>query len=217
MKASDGQEPSTTDRAVEFIRDAIIDGTFPAESMLSEGDLAGELGISRTPVRVALARLQDEGWVRIYPKRGAMVRGLSPEELTDLVHARFVLESSGVRLASTDVRTRLADDLAPLVDEQRNAFAAGDVPQFIELTLAFHDAFIRMGANRYLIDLGERLAGRQRWMLFANQALLAERSDQIIAEHEELLDGLRDHDTTRFTDVLHAHVTEDIGRAVGSP
>src|SRR5690625_2907115 len=151
-EAVEAAEPSTADRAVMFIRDAIIDGTFVTESMLSEVDVAEQLGVSRTPVRLALARLQDEGWVRIYPKRGAMVRGLSSDERTDLSHARFVLESSGVMLASSTERTRIADDLKPNLAEQRTAFTAGDITRFIDLTLEFHSAFLHVGSNRYLIE-----------------------------------------------------------------
>jgi len=210
-----GDEPSTADRAVAHVRDAIIDGTFPAESMLSEADLAARLGVSRTPIRVALARLQDEGWVRIYPKRGALVRGLSAEEATDLADARVVLESSGIALATTEARARLAEELAPVLAEQRAAFAAGDIGRFVDLTIAFHRAFLHAGTNRYLIDLGDRLADRQRWVLFTNRATLLERSDHIIDEHHQLLDCLRDDDPARFTEVLRAHVIDHADRHLG--
>lgn len=209
------EEPTSTDRAVEFIREAIIDGSFPAESMLSEGELAAQLGVSRTPVRVALARLQDEGWVRIYAKRGALVQGLSAEELEDIAHARVVLETSGVTRASSQARTRLALELAPLVQEQRAALAARDVRRFIDLTQRLHGAFLHVGGNRYLLELGERLADWQRRALFANQHTLLDRSDHIIDEHEELLDCLRADDPVRFGDVLRDHVRDSAGRQNG--
>lgn len=207
---------STADRAVDFIREAIIDGTYPAEVMLSEADLAAQLEVSRTPVRTALARLQDEGWVRIYPKRGAMVLGLSTDEITDLAHARFVLESSGITLASTQTRVRLAEELEPMLDDQRDAFNTGDVARFIELTIAFHQAFLDAGDNRYLIDLGGHLADRQRWMLFADQDGLLERSDHILGEHQQLVERLRDDDPIGFSEVLRRHVTEDVGSNTGA-
>ncbi len=65
--------PSAADLAYRHIRDAILTGAYEAGTMLGEIPLAEEIGVSRTPVRTALALLQDEGWVTRYPKRGALV------------------------------------------------------------------------------------------------------------------------------------------------
>jgi DNA-binding GntR family transcriptional regulator len=206
----EGKTESSADRAIAYIRKAIIDGTFPGESMLSESQLASQLGMSRTPVRTALARLQDEGWIRIYPKSGALVRGLTPEDVADIVDARVVLETSGVTRATSEVRARLAVDLLPAIQEQREVLAAGDMRRFVELSVEFHGAFLTVGGNPYLIDLGERLSARQRQMLFAHQDAMRSRSDQIIDEHQHLLDCLRDDDPARFDHILRAHLSDTL-------
>lgn len=206
---------SSVERAIVYIREAIIDGTLPADSMLSEGDLADHLGVSRTPVRVALARLQDEGWIRIYPKRGALVLGFAPDELADLSDARLVLEISGVTRASPDVRLRLADELAASVALQREAFADDDIARFIDLTLEFHASFLRAGANQFLMDLGARLSNRQRQVLFAQQDALRARSEHIIAEHQQLLDCLGNDDVDGFVRVMRAHVASTVDDELG--
>jgi len=204
------QTESSADRALAYIRQAIIDGTFPGESMLSESQLAAQLGMSRTPVRTALTRLQDEGWIRIYPKSGALVRGLTSEDVADIVDARVVLETSGVTRATSEVRARLAVDLRPAIQEQREVLAAGDMRRFVELSMEFHGAFLTVGGNPYLIDLGERLANRQRQMLFAHQDAMRSRSDHIIDEHQHLLDCLRDDDPARFDLILRAHLSDTL-------
>ncbi|MCC5948516.1 MAG: GntR family transcriptional regulator [Nitriliruptoraceae bacterium] len=204
------QTESSADRAIASIRRAIIDGTYPGESMLSENQLAAQLGMSRTPVRTALARLQDEGWIRIYPKSGALVRGLSAEDVADIVDARVVLETSGVTRATPQVRARLARELLPAIEEQRQVLASGDMRRFVELSVAFHGAFLTVGGNPYLIDLGERLADRQRQMLFAHQDAMRHRSDHIIEEHQHLLDCLRDDDPARFERILRAHLSDTL-------
>jgi len=210
VSGPDNQAESSAERAVAYIRNAIIDGTFPGESMLSESQLASQLGVSRTPVRTALSLLQDEGWIRIYPKRGALVRGLTPEDVADIVDARVVLETSGVARATSEVRARLAVDLLPAIQEQREVLAAGDMQRFIELSVEFHGAFLTVGDNPYLIDLGERLSDRQRQMLFARQDAMRSRSDHIIDEHQALLDCLRDDDPARFDHILRAHLTDTL-------
>jgi len=201
---------SSAARAIASIRQAIIDGTFPAESMLSESQLAAQLGMSRTPVRTALARLQDEGWIRIYPKTGALVRGLTPEDVADIVDARVALETSGVTRATAEVRTRLAVDLLPAIQEQREVLAGGDMRRFVQLSVEFHGAFVAVGANPYLIGLGERLSDRQRQMLFAHQDAMRSRSGHIIDEHQQLLDCLRDDDPARFDHFLRAHLFDTL-------
>jgi DNA-binding GntR family transcriptional regulator len=204
------KKESSADRAIGFIRQAIIDGTFPAESMLSESQLASQLGMSRTPVRTALVRLQDEGWIRVYPKSGALVRGLTPEDVANIVDARVVLETSGVTRATSEVRARLAVDLLPAIQEQREVLAAGDMRRFVELSVEFHGAFLTVGGNPYLIDLGERLSNRQRQMLFARQEAMRSRSDHIIDEHQALLDCLREDDPARFDHILRAHLSDTL-------
>jgi DNA-binding GntR family transcriptional regulator len=201
---------SSAERAIAYIREAIIDGTFPAEAMLSESQLASQLGMSRTPVRTALTRLQDEGWIRIYPKSGALVRGLTPDDVADIVDARVVLETSGVTRATSQVRARLAVDLLPAIAEQREVLAAGDMRRFVELSVEFHGAFLTVGGNPYLIDLGERLSDRQRQMLVAHRDAMRSRSDHIIDEHQQLLDCLRDDDPARFDHVLRAHLSDTL-------
>lgn len=210
MSEPEEKTGSSADRAIASIRKAIIDGTFPGESMLSESQLASQLGMSRTPVRTALARLQDEGWIRIYPKSGALVRGLTPDDVADIVDARVVLETSGVARATSEVRARLAVDLLPAIQEQREVLSAGDMRRFVELSVEFHGAFLRVGANPYLIDLGERLSDRQRQLLFAHQDAMRSRSDHIIDEHQHLLDCLRDDDPARFDRVLRAHLSDTL-------
>ncbi len=210
MSGPEKQTESSADRALAYIRQAIIDGTFPGESMLSESQLAAQLGMSRTPVRTALTRLQDEGWIRIYPKSGALVRGLTSEDVADIVDARVVLETSGVTRATSEVRARLAVDLRPAIQEQREVLAAGDMRRFVELSMEFHGAFLTVGGNPYLIDLGERLANRQRQMLFAHQDAMRSRSDHIIDEHQHLLDCLRDDDPARFDLILRAHLSDTL-------
>ena len=70
-------------RAYDRIRHDIVAGTLAPGTMLSENELATELGMSRTPVRTALSRLQSEGWVTIYPQRGALVRELTADEVRE--------------------------------------------------------------------------------------------------------------------------------------
>lgn len=201
-------DASASARAYRSIRDGVLDGTYPPGTMLGEASLAADLGVSRTPVRAALARLQDEGWIAVYPKRGALVQGLGERAMADLADARLVLEATSVGRAAPDLRRRLADALDRSIDAQREAFVAKDLHAFIELTIAFHRGFVEASGNRVLLELDDRLSDRQRFVLFAAGERLLSRCADIIAEHQVLTAQLRDGDVARFASTLRAHISE---------
>lgn len=214
----DGRVPtidSAALRAYAATRAAILDGTHRPGTMLSENELAGRLGMSRTPVRAALARLQDEGWITIYPKRGALVRELGPREIADLADARLILEAMGVQRATSAVRRSLADRLEPQLVDQRAALVDRDLDRFVELTIAFHRSFVEASGNAVLVEIGDRLADRQRLLLSAHRDTLFERVDETIAEHLALLEALRADDPAGFAEALRVHIMDTHGPELG--
>jgi len=200
--------------AYAHIRDAILTGTCEAGTMLSEVSLANEIGLSRTPVRTALALLQDEGWVTLYPKRGALVQGLSERAIAELLDARYVLESTGVQRSSLERRTALREPLEAQIAEQRASLERGDIPAFIESTIAFHRAFVEIGENQVMLELYDRLGDRERYVLFRLGPKLIARHDDIIAEHRELVCELLQEDLSAFRETLRLHMSDTNGRLV---
>lgn len=199
---------SAVERAYQAIRDGILNGAYPTGTMLGEEPLAAEIGVSRTPVRTALARLQDEGWITIYPKRGALVQGLSERAVADLADARLLLESTAPARVSAGARERLAERLDRSVAAQREAFRDEDVRRFIELTIEFHRTFVEAAGNSVLLELNDRLADRQRFLLFSYGDRLLARCGDIIAEHETLVERLRIGDASGFAEALRAHLAD---------
>lgn len=199
---------SAAERAYETIRDDILTGRHRPGAMLGEAALAAALGVSRTPVRAALVRLQDEGWIEIYPKRGALVQGLSPRQAAEHADARLILETTAIGRVSTAQRDGYADALDESIAHQVEAFRASDVRSFIDLTLAFHRGFVRAAQSDVLLELYDRLADRHRYLLFALGDGLLERCEEIIAEHRELTSCLRTGDARGFATALRDHIGE---------
>ena len=200
---------SAAERAYRAIRSQILSGVHAPGTMLGESALAAEIEVSRTPVRVALARLQDEGWILIYPKRGAIVQGIDERTIVELADARYVLETTAVDRAPDQLRRRLAERLEESIDQQRAAFAEGDVARFIDLTLAFHRGFVEAGDNRVMLEMYSQLSDRHRFTLFTIRHRLLERCEEIIAEHETLTHHLRSGDAAAFADTLRGHIAEN--------
>lgn len=202
---------SAAERAYQVIRDGILDGVYGAGSMLGESSLATEIGVSRTPVRTALARLQNEGWITIYPKRGALVQGLSERAVLDLTDARLMLESASVERATSQTRTHLAVRLSESIVEQTQAFQSGDLRHFIEATISFHRTFVESSGNAVLLELNDRLEDRQRFLLFSYGDRLLSRCAEIIAEHRKLVEHWLAGDAIEFSASLHHHLAATFG------
>ena len=101
-KATGSGRPAAKDRALDYVKTQVLTGAFPGGEMISEGEVATALGMSRTPVREAFLRLEAEGLLRLYPQRGALVVQVSSEEARAVIEARLLLE----QFAATKVVAR---------------------------------------------------------------------------------------------------------------
>lgn len=202
---------SAAERAHSRIRDAIMSGEFTPGTMLSENELAAMLSMSRTPVRAALARLQDEGWVTIYAQRGALVRELTADEVRESAEVRNALESTGVRHASPARRAELADRLAGNLDQQEEALRGRDVRAFAVLALKFHRAFAEASGNAIMLTLYDRLQDRQYQSILGSAGRITADPEQVIAEHRTLLDHAVRGDWIGFTTALDQHQERNHG------
>src|SRR6201993_618300 len=91
-KVTGGGRAAAKDRAHDYVKRQVLTGAFPGGELISEGEVAAALGMSRTPVREAFLRLEAEGLLRLYPQRGALVVPASPDEVRAVIEARLVLE-----------------------------------------------------------------------------------------------------------------------------
>lgn len=202
---------SATELAYEHVRRGILGGLHASGEMLSESVLAAELGLSRTPVRAALARLRDEGWLRIYPKRGALVGTLSEREVADLAEAKALLETGAIRATGPEELLSLAQRLEGELETQLATLRAGDLADFVELSIAFHREFAAAPGNGVVLELYDRLADRQRFLLFSYGQRLLDRAGEIVSEHRAMLEALGHGDADRFGDLLRAHLADAYG------
>src|SRR5918912_405073 len=102
---------TATDRAYRHVKDAILSRAYPGGRLLTEGEIASAVGVSRTPVREALLRLEGEGLLSLYPKRGALVLPVSAQEVHDVLEARELVEIHAAALLFDSGAGNLADEL----------------------------------------------------------------------------------------------------------
>lgn len=194
-----------TRRAYQQIRHAIIAGELAPGSMLSEGELAASLGMSRTPVRTALGRLQEDGWVRIYPQRGALVRELTATEIRESAQVRHALETAGVRRAVPALLDELRPQAERSLEDQTAALADGDFARFNQGSQVFHRLFVQLAGNATMLAMYDRLQERQLQAVARNVQAITENQRVVMAEHRQLFQDAWQGDWIAFAAALDAH------------
>lgn len=199
---------SAADRAHTLLRERILDGTLPGGTLISEGQIAAELAVSRTPVREAFLRLQAEGWMQLFPKRGALVRPVQPGEITEVIEARHVIESAAVHKAARqpDDAARLAAALTTIIARQAEAAAAGDLTAFARADVDFHQQIVDAGENSILGEVYRTLRDRQQRMTARSVRARAGQLEAIGNQHTQLVHLISDQDAAGFAAALLDHM-----------
>ncbi len=188
--------PSASERVYHHVRTGILTRRFADNDLLAEGRIAQETGVSRTPVREALLRLEAEGMVALLPKRGALVLPVSAQEWRDVLATRELVETHCVReVIENGQAPMLAARLSRAVDDLQQAARAGDLCAYVSADRDFHATIVAAAGNSILDRLYGSLRDRQLRMGAAN--LLAgdgvadpERMGRTNAEHRAIADAI---------------------------
>ena len=186
------QAGSRAEQLYAYLRRAIHEGDLRPNERLVEAEIAELAGVSRTPVREALHKLQVDGLVTV-TGRGFVVGTVSTDELVELCAVRETLEGMAAGLAA---RSRTEMDLIALrhvAEEFRSAAARGDVPDLVRLNHAFHDVIWQAARNRYLARQLQALRGQIERL---QPTTLADPQRQGIAnaEHQAIVAAIEEHD-----------------------
>jgi DNA-binding GntR family transcriptional regulator len=193
-------------RAYQLIKDSILDRTHPGGTLLTEGELAELVGVSRTPVREALLRLEADGLVRLYPKKGALVLPVSAAEIADVLEARELVETHTAGRA-VDRAEAVVPELRDRLADMRAAQAAGDTVAFTTADRGFHRVIVAAAGNAVLTGLYDSLRDRQLRMGVEYVRSGSERMDRALAEHEEILAALTSGDRERVRRSVRRHTS----------
>ncbi|GED85861.1 GntR family transcriptional regulator [Streptomyces sp. 6-11-2] len=199
------KQPPAADRVYTHVKQAVLDRSYEGGTLLTEGELAEAVGVSRTPVREALLRLEVEGLIKLYPKKGALVLPVSAQEIADVVETRQLVEEYAARKA-VPASPGLIERLEELLQKQKKQAAAGDFAAAAVTDRCFHAEIVRSGGNEILSRLYDQLRDRQLRMGVAVMHSHPDRLAKTLAEHEQILDALRSGDAEAAVDVVHRHV-----------
>ncbi|GAA2001251.1 GntR family transcriptional regulator [Nakamurella flavida] len=207
---------SAADRVHAHVRDGILTRRYPDNTLLSEGGLALETSVSRTPVREALLRLEAEGMITLLPKRGALVQPVSAQEARDVLATRRLVEvHCALAVIAAGRGADLARSLQVPLAALRKAAADGDMTAYVTADRDFHATVVAADGNMILQRLYGSLRDRQLRMGTANLLDRSGRPDETrlastCADHEAIAAaiGAGDADLTRRLTVEHLATAE---------
>jgi DNA-binding GntR family transcriptional regulator len=198
---------SLADDVADRLREAIVSGWFGPGERLREETLAKSIGVSRGPVREALARLEREGLIVIRRNRGAIVARLSDEDLEEVYSLRVAVEVLAVRRVAERIDAAGLDRLQAIVDRIAAAVARGIEPgEAAELDLAFHDELYDLAAHRRLRDVWFSLRPQIHILLLDRNVAVDDFREFVASSHQDILDALRERDAARAVALVEGHL-----------
>jgi GntR family transcriptional regulator, rspAB operon transcriptional repressor len=206
-----------TDWVYEELKSAIVDLRLAPGDPLREATLAEQLGVSKTPIREALTRLEQEGLVETTSFKGAVVSGYSRQDLIEIYELRELLENAAARVAAESMPDADRDRLGRICRESRKLAKGGDAPGLAALISAFDDVLFDQVSNSRI----RALIGNLRAHLTRIGQLTAEipgRIEASVDEHEKILEAIaaRDPDLAERRMSQHIRsVRDDQLRALG--
>ena len=207
---------STPALVADQLRRAIMRGTLAPGSQLGEVELAGQLGVSRGPLREAMQRLIAEGLLHSRRHRGIFVRDLDTDDVRDVYIARLAVEQGAGRLilangSGPEVARLLGEALTALAD----AAQVGDPVALADADHAFHATLVAASGSPRLRRMADGLLVETRMCLSALQST-ASPAEALVDEHRLLRDAVLGGDFARLAAVLEEHMADAVDRIVGA-
>jgi DNA-binding GntR family transcriptional regulator len=207
--ATNGHTPARSflkERAYEKIKHRLRNNDYPPGTFLSERQLAENLGMSKTPVKAALERLESEGFITVSPQQGIVVRELSVHEIADLYEIRAALESYTLRALAG----RLTPEQIAKVRENLRAYArlrgTGNVAAGVELDAAFHTQFAEFLGNGEILRVVIQLREKMQRVVTQVFWLSPTRLDISYDEHAAIAAAVIDGDGARASELVVRHL-----------
>ena len=187
------------------LRQAILKGELKPGERLLEIALAERLGVSRTPVREAMRKLEQEGLVVMIPRRGAQVASITEKDLNDVLEVRIALENVAIEKACKLITEEELGRLWVAAKEFEKTKAEGNLVRLAEADVAFHEIIYQASDNKRLNQVLNNL--REQMYRYRVEYLKEEQTrNLLVSEHEELVKAIREGDVQKAQDISFHHL-----------
>jgi DNA-binding GntR family transcriptional regulator len=206
---------SASAQAVAHVKEAIRSGRLSPGQRLLESELTGRLGMSRGPVREALAQLQVEGFIDVEPHRGARVHQMTRDEMTQVFHVRALLAADAAKLAAGRIAD--GDNRERLLAEHRRQVALRtntDLAAYAAANVQFHTLVDEMSGNRLLASLLDQLQTRVGPFLSLAQS---RDRDRLLEHHLQIVEAILAGDGGAAARAMRRHVAATLQTIMALP
>ena len=190
----------------ERLRNAIVDAEMRLGETLSEEALSEALGVSRTPVREALARLQLQWLVTIVPKKGTFVFAPTEEDVSELCVFRYMLETQALRECMSKARGPALAAMNAALAAMEAAQANGTRRDYARADTLFHEVFFQHCGNRYLGNAYRGVSGRVAALRTHLSVPLEGEQERSMAEHHLMVEAFAAGRLADLDSILHRHI-----------
>lgn len=193
------------DVVFKTLRRGILTGELKPGERLMEIHLANRLGVSRTPIREAIRKLELEGLVTMVPRRGAEVANITEKNLKDVLEVRQALESLAIELACDRITNEEKDGLKANLDQVESAVRTGDTGAIASADVAFHDAIVEASGNARLVQLVSNL-GEQMYRYRFEYIKDITKHSQIMSEHRIMYESIMEKNQEKAAQIVKIHI-----------
>jgi DNA-binding GntR family transcriptional regulator len=187
------------------LRQAILKGELKPGERLMEIQLAQRLGVSRTPIREAIRKLELEGLVTMVPRKGAEVAQITEKSLRDVLEVRKALEELAMQIACDKISDQTVEELVDALDEFKGAVSSKELTAIAEADVNFHDVIYNATQNEKLISILNNL--REQMYRYRIEYIKDYSSHKrLIEEHEMIIDCLKNKDKDCATAAICNHI-----------
>ena len=187
------------------LREAIVSGKLKAGERIVEDRVCAELGVSRSPLREALRRLEGEGLISILPRRGAVVTEVTARDGIDLFAVREVLEGLAARQAARHISAEELAELENVCQEMADRIQAKDTTHIVSLNMQFHELITKASRNRWVRDFLTSIRAQTR-RIYRSSIESPGRAPDSLAEHLLILEALKSGDVEAAERLAREHV-----------
>lgn len=193
------------DVVFKTLRQGILTGELKPGERLMEIHLANKLGVSRTPIREAIRKLELEGLVTMIPRRGAEVAQITEKSMKDVLEVRKVLDNLSVELACDRITEEEKDQLKNACMDFEDAVKTGDFSMIAKTDVAFHDIIVAATRNIRLSQMVNNLA-EQMYRYRFEYIKDSSQHERLVEEHKEICDGIVNGDKEKALEAIEAHI-----------
>ena len=187
------------------LREAILKGDLKPGERLMELQLASKLGVSRTPIREAIRMLEQEGLAVTTPRKGAEVAKMTLKDMEDVLEIRDALDELAVRIACQKISDEQLKQLEDMKELFEKSTQTGNVKKIAEADVTFHDVIYEATTNPKLVTLLNNL--REQVYRYRVEYIKDPKNyPTLIAEHEAILESLKNRDVKNAVEAMHVHV-----------